>query len=149
MGVTGPRGTTGPAYRNPRLLALVFAGGALGTLVRALLEQAAPAAPTGVPWTTLAINVSGAFALGLLLTVLSRLGPDAGWRRATRLAAGTGVLGGYTTYSTLAVETAQRLTVVPVAGLAYALGSVVVGTGAAAAGLWCARRLPLRTGGPT
>lgn len=134
MGVT-------PAHRRPGLLGLVFAGGALGTLARALLESVFPAGTGAVPWATFAINVAGAFCLGLLLTVLGRLGPDDGWRRAARLGLGTGLLGGFTTYSTLAVETVHRW---PALGSAYAVLSVVLGVGAAAAGLACARVLVRR-----
>ena len=133
------------AHRHPGLLALIFVGGALGTGARAALAEVAPAAPAGIPWTTLAINVTGSLLLGLLLETLARTGADRGWRRSARLTLGTGVLGGFTTYSTLAVETVQRLTTGSiVVGLVYALGSVVLGVSAAAAGYLCARRLALR-----
>ena len=129
-------------HRHPGLLALIFAGGTLGTWVRAVLENAAPAEPNGIPWTTLAINVTGSLLLGVLLESLARTGPDSGWRRGARLTLGTGVLGGFTTYSTFTVETVQRLT--PEShfiGLAYALGSVVLGAAAAAAGYLAGRRM--------
>ncbi|WP_425307633.1 CrcB family protein [Ammonicoccus fulvus] len=124
------------ASRQPRLLALVFAGGAVGTLARALLESAFPVGPGAFPWTTFGINIGGAFSLGLLLTVLARLGPDGGWRQAVRLGLGTGLLGGFTTYSLLAVETLQRL---PLVGLGYAIASVVLGVAAAGLGVRAAR----------
>ena len=130
------------AHGHPGLVALIFLGGALGTWCRAMLENAAPAAPDGVPWVTLAINVTGSLLLGLLLESLARTGPDAGWRRGARLTLGTGVLGGFTTYSTFAVETVQRLTpATHFIGLAYAVGSVVLGVGAAATGYLVARRV--------
>ncbi|GAB3050266.1 hypothetical protein GCM10027053_06680 [Intrasporangium mesophilum] len=129
-------------HRHPGLIALIFVGGTLGTWCRAVLENAAPAAPDGIPWVTLAINVSGSLLLGLLLETLARTGPDSGWRRGARLALGTGVLGGFTTYSTFAVETVQRLTpATHFIGLGYAVGSVVLGVGAAAAGYVVARRV--------
>lgn len=124
------------AYRQPRLLALVFTGGAVGTLARALLESAFGAGPEAFPWATFAINVSGAFCLGLVLTILARLGPDEGRRRDLRLTLGTGLLGGFTTYSLLAVQTLQRL---PLLGLIYGLASVVLGVAAAGIGVRAAR----------
>ena len=120
---------------------VVFAGGVLGTAVRAALESALPAQPGGWPWTTFAINVSGSFLLGLLLETLSRRGPDAGLRRYLRLELGTGVMGGYTTYSTFAVETVRLFGGGAVfIGVGYALGSVVLGLAAALAGMWLATR---------
>lgn len=149
-----PRSATqrraGAAHRHPGLLALIFVGGTLGTAARAALEDAAPAAPAGIPWATLLINVAGSLLLGALLEVLARTGPDTGWRRGTRLTVGTGVLGGFTTYSTFAVETVQRMSPRSYAvALAYALGSIVLGVCAAAAGYWCARRLTTPRRRPT
>ncbi|WP_374968305.1 fluoride efflux transporter FluC [Terrabacter sp. BE26] len=129
-------------HRHPGLLALIFVGGVLGTAARAALETASPAAPAGIPWATLAINVVGSLLLGALLELLARTGPDIGWRRGARLTLGTGVLGGFTTYSTFAVETVQRMT--PDAlfiGLAYAFGSIVLGVAAAALGYTGVRRV--------
>ena len=122
---------------------VVLVGGAFGTAVRAALESAWPAQPGGWPWATFAINVSGSFLLGLLRETLSRRGPDAGLRRYLRLGLGTGVMGGYTTYSTFAVETVRLLGLGGGAvfiGLGYALGSVVLGLAGAFAGMWVATR---------
>ena len=121
---------------NPRLLALVVVGGAVGTAVRALLEHAYPAPAGAWPSTTFTINVTGSFVLGLLLQRLARGGPDEGRRRTLRLGVGTGVLGGYTTYSSFAVESVQ-LGDSGRAGLAvaYALGSVAAGLLAAGAAM--------------
>lgn len=122
--------------------AVVFVGGALGTAIRAALEAAFPAQPGGWPWATFLINVSGAFVLGLLLETLSRRGPDAGARQLVRLGLGTGVMGGYTTYSTFAVETVRLIgTGAVLAGFGYAVGSVVLGLAAALAGSRLAARL--------
>jgi CrcB protein len=128
-------------------LALILIGGTVGTLARAVLEGAAPAAADGVPWTTLWINVAGSFLLGLLLEVLARSGRDAGWRRAARLTLGTGVLGGCTTYSTLAVEVSQRLGAAPLVGAAYLVASVVLGAAAAAVGYFAGHRFRRRPHG--
>lgn len=90
------------------VLALVFAGGVLGALSRWALGVAIPA-PGGWPLGTLLINLGGALALGALLESLARRGPDVGARRLVRLAAGTGFLGAFTTYSTLAVDGSRLL----------------------------------------
>lgn len=89
---------------NPPLGLYVFAGGAVGATTRAALETLLPDPTAAIPLTTLAINLSGSFALGLLLRSLALRGPDHGQRRALRLGLGTGVLGGYTTFSTFAVQ---------------------------------------------
>lgn len=119
-------------------------GGAIGTAVRAALADALPAVD-GLSWTILAINVVGAFCLGLLLEHLARRGPDVGRRQTVRLFVGTGVLGGFTTYSTLADDTARLLTDGRwAAGTGYALLSVVLGLAAVVAGLVLAGRTRTR-----
>ncbi|ROP60500.1 CrcB family protein [Curtobacterium sp. PhB115] len=127
-----------PPHLRWRLLGLVAVGGAIGTAARALLAEAFPA-HDGISWVILVINVVGAFCLGLLLDALARRGPDVGRRRTIRLLVGTGVLGGFTTYSTLADDTAQLLdTGRWGAGSGYALLTVVLGLLAVAAGVWVA-----------
>ena len=84
----------------------------------------------------LGINLLGAFCLGLLLSGLARLGPDAGLRRTVRIMVGTGFMGGFTTYSALATDTASLLGDGRIgAGLAYGLGTVVIGGLATWAGI--------------
>ena len=133
------------------LAGLVALGGAVGTTARGLLEQAFAPAPGSWPWTTFWINLVGSFVLGALLETLLRSGPDAGWRRGVRLGCGTGVLGGYTTYSTCAVEVERLASGGHAAlGAAYALGSVVLGVAAAVGGIALAaavRRRVSRGGG--
>ncbi|MDP9884134.1 CrcB protein [Sinomonas atrocyanea] len=93
---------------SPGVLALVFGGGVLGALSRWALGAAIPT-PGGWPLGTLAINLVGALALGALLESLARRGPDVGPRRLVRLTVGTGFLGAFTTYSTLAVDGSRLL----------------------------------------
>lgn len=136
-----------PPHLRWGFLALVALGGAIGTAARALLAAAFPA-HDGISWTILVINVVGAFCLGLLLEALAHRGPDVGRRRTVRLLVGTGVLGGFTTYSTLADDTAQLLDVGRwTAGSGYALVSVVLGLVAVALGVWIAGRLRPRATG--
>lgn len=123
-----------PLHVRPSSLLLVLAGGTLGTAAREGLVLALPA--TGeVPWTILGINVLGAFLLGWLLDALARRGPDHGGRRALRLLLGTGLLGGFTTYSTLATDTALLSGSSPLTGIGYALATVLVGALATALGI--------------
>ena len=80
----------------PMLLGIGLLGGA-GAIGRFLLDGAvASQVGRSFPWGTLAVNISGAFALGAL--VGANLGAD-----ALRLA-GTGVLGSFTTFSTWMLE---------------------------------------------
>lgn len=127
---------------SPKWLIVIGVGGSLGTAVRAGLE-AAFAPPLGQwPAVTFWINVGGAFLLGGLLEFLAAGGADRGWRRGLRLGVGTGVLGGFTTYSTFSVETAELLRHgYWQVGLGYPLASVVLGVLAALAGFGLARRL--------
>ncbi|WP_313409865.1 CrcB family protein [Aeromicrobium sp.] len=119
-------------HLRPGLIALVVVGGAAGTLIRALLEESFGAGPGEWPWATFAINVGGSFLLGLLVAVVTRWGGDP----RVRLALGTGLLGGFTTYSTFVVEVDQLLRAGHVGlGAGYALGSVLLGVAASAAGL--------------
>jgi CrcB protein len=130
-----------PPHLRPRSIALVALGGAVGTAIRAVLAAALPAVD-GWSWTILTINVVGAFCLGLLLEALAHRGPDVDRRRAVRLLVGTGVIGGFTTYSTLALDVAELLDTGRFGvGAAYGLVSVVLGLAAAGAGVLVAAGL--------
>lgn len=136
--------TSRPLYLRPGYLAMLVAGGALGTTCRSWLEATFAPRAGGWPWSTYGINVAGSFLLACLITTLARSGPDAGWRRRLRVGVGTGVLGGFTTYSTFIVETdglvrAGHLVI----GTAYAVASIVAGVLAALAGVLLARRVPV------
>lgn len=119
---------------------LVAVGGSVGTLCRYLLDQLIGDV-SGLPVGPFLINTSGAFLLGLLVASLARRGPDHGRRRDLRLLLGTGLLGGYTTYSALANDTATMLlsdhAVTEAVG--YALATVVVGVLGCWAGVLTAR----------
>ncbi len=125
-----------PVHLRPGFLLVVGVGGALGTATRALLTQAGGNRGIGTGPSTLVINVAGSMFLGILLELLVRLGPDRGRRRLVRLLVGTGFMGGFTTYSTLALEVAEGLRAGRWAGsIGYALASVALGLIACAAGI--------------
>lgn len=119
----------------------VAVGGALGTAARYALGRLVPVAPRTFPTTTFTINVVGAFLLGTLIGWVARHRPDDVRLRAL---IGIGVLGGFTTFSTFAVETEQLLRAhCEGLAIAYVLGSVVVGTLAARLGArWWRGPLP-------
>jgi CrcB protein len=116
------------------ILGLVMAGGAIGVLVRAVLLVPVTDA-SDVPWVTAGINIVGSFLLGVVIGWLDGRHPRA------RAFLGTGVLGGFTTYSAFAVQTA----VLSASGLWIAAGlaiiSVASGLVAAVVGLFVGRRI--------
>jgi len=127
---------------RPAWLGLILVGGSAGTALRAWLEATFAPATGQWPWVTFAINLGGAFLLGALLEVLAQSGRDRGWRRGMRLGLGTGLLGGFTTYSTFSVEILQLVrSDAWMVGLAYGLTSVVGGVLAAGLALRLVRRL--------
>ena len=136
-----------PIHIRPSALAVVFLGGALGAAAREALTLTFPTAG-GFPWTVFAINISGAFLLGVLLEALARRGPDHGRGRMLRLLLGTGVMGGYTTYSSFATDTASLLgNGAAGIGIAYGLGTIVIGGLATWAGILIATAAHRRTTG--
>lgn len=86
--------------------ALVFAGGGVGAVLRyqtgcAMTNAFGPAALTAFPWATLAVNVAGSIAMGLLAGWLARFGTGG---ETWRLLVGVGLLGGFTTFSAFSLE---------------------------------------------
>lgn len=110
-----------------RRLLLVFAGGSIGTAARLAVGLWMPDVG-GIPFATLAVNVLGALLIGILA---ARLPQTTG----LRLFLGTGVLGGFTTYSAFMTGTVALWSAAPVLAFAYAAGSLVLGLGSAALGL--------------
>ncbi len=90
-------------WSDPVLLVAVLVGGLVGTLARYGLDVTWPTPTGGFPWVTFVINASGALALGALLAAIGRADHPPRWLRPLF---GTGLLGGWTTYSTLMVEVA-------------------------------------------
>ncbi|WP_299037739.1 CrcB family protein [uncultured Pseudokineococcus sp.] len=134
---------TRPPHRSPALLLGVLVGGAAGTGLRWAVGQVLPHQAGAWPWGTLLVNVVGALLLGALLEALVRAGPDVGRRRAARVVLGSGLLGGLTTTSALALETVQLgASGAPRVAVAYAVTSLVAGVAAAAAGVGLVRRGP-------
>jgi CrcB protein len=128
--------TTSSALRD---LLLVAAGGAIGSALRYSIGSVmGPTADTAFPWHTFLINMTGSFAIGLLLVAAARLGWPGWWRPLLAL----GVLGGYTTFSTFALESVELMLRGSYAtAAAYSIGSLAVGLAAAAAGIFLGRAI--------
>jgi len=118
----------------------VFLGAGLGGALRHFLNIAISRMwGVAFPWATAFINVSGSFAMGALAGWLA-FRADASWSQHTRLFLATGVLGGYTTFSTFSLESVLLLERNQIgAALAYVGGSVLLGVLALWAGLSLAR----------
>jgi fluoride exporter len=87
-------------------LIAVMVGGALGAGGRYGVSTLLSATGgTGFPWATLAVNLVGGLAMGLLAGVVGRGGDT----EVLRLFFGVGVLGGFTTFSAFSVETVQMI----------------------------------------
>jgi CrcB protein len=111
-----------PRHRQVPLdvLAAISAGGALGALARYGLSTAIPHDGDGFPWSTLLINVTGCLLIGVVMALLTD--PAGRPHRLARPFFGVGLLGGYTTFSTYAVDT---VTLVRDGATSTALGYVL------------------------
>lgn len=133
-----PLGQPTPRAAPPGLLATVgwvALGGALGSLARAGVSQAI-GEPGEWPLGTLCVNLLGAFLLGLLLETLATRPHE-----RLRLLLGTGVLGGFTTYSLLASQLAEQILTGQLwVAAGYAVATLCGGLLASAAGVLIVQR---------
>jgi fluoride exporter len=138
------KGGRRPAEPWGRVVAIAI-GGAVGTLARYGTSRAVPAATLGFPWPTFLVNVTGSMLLGLVVTLLVERWPPT---RFLRPFVAIGFCGGFTTFSTMVVEAAQRGQHGR-AGLAaaYLVVSLAAGLVAAAVGIGLARGQFLPRGG--
>ncbi len=119
------------------LIPIVALGGVVGALARAEIDVLIPHGVGDWPWSTFAINLLGAFLLGLMLQALLRV--EQRWVRPFAI---TGILGGFTTFSALSVQTRDMLAHGNAAlALAYAIGSVILGVAAVGLGIALGRQL--------
>jgi CrcB protein len=125
---------------TPDVVLAIAVGGALGAVARHGVAEWIEVAADGFPWATFWTNLSGAFVLGVFVTVVVERMPPT---RYLRPFFAVGFLGSYTTFSTLAVETALLVKDGRVGlGVGYTLASVVAGLVVAYAGIVLARLLP-------
>ncbi len=116
------------AETRPRewdLLAAVAIGGVIGAEARYGLGELIPHSSAQFPWATLAINASGCFLIGVLMVILLEVVRP---HRLARPFLGVGILGGYTTFSTFAVDIARLVHAHrPLIALGYVLATVAAG----------------------
>jgi len=127
----------------PLNILLVAVGGAFGSVCRYLLNVAATRTfgPTmSLPYGTWTANILGGLLMGVLVGVLAlRGGAD---QERWRLLLGVGVLGGFTTFSSFALETALMIErrALETAAI-YVVSSVAASIGGLFLGLWLMRKL--------
>jgi CrcB protein len=125
-----------------RTLAAIAIGGGIGSVARYGISYGWPPRSGQIPWSTLAVNLVGSLLLGMLVVAVTEI-----WRPhpLLRPALGTGVLGGFTTFSTFAVEMRELAghDALPAAATYLAL-SVLGALAAAVAGMTLVRRLEPR-----
>jgi CrcB protein len=111
------------------VLAAIAAGGAAGALARLAAETMMPAAPGGFPWATFAVNACGCLLIGVLMVLVTEARAV---HRLVRPFLGVGVLGGFTTFSTYAVQAHDLLaagaTAVAAAYLALTMAAALAAT---------------------
>ena len=118
---------------------IVFLGAGIGGVLRQLINVAAAQLGGAMPVGTLAINVVGSFAMGVITEYFARHG---GLRPQVRLFLTTGILGGFTTFSAFSLEAVllfERGELAAAAG--YVVGSVALSIGALVAALALVRTL--------
>ncbi|EWM11393.1 fluoride efflux transporter CrcB [Kutzneria sp. 744] len=117
------------------VLAVIALGGGLGAVARYGISLWLPTTPGHFPWGTFLINVTGCFLIGVLMVRW-------GQRPLLRPFLGVGILGGFTTFSTYAVETRALLTPgdAPLA-LAYLFGTLAAAVLAVLVGVALTRTL--------
>ncbi|WP_240434882.1 fluoride efflux transporter CrcB [Streptomyces sp. YIM 130001] len=113
-------------------------GGALGAAARYGAQLLWPTPAGGFPWTTFCVNAVGCAAMGVLMVLLTEA-----WtaHRLVRPFLGTGVLGGFTTFSTYAVDVERLVDARAAArGLLYLLATPAIALVAVALATWLTRR---------
>ena len=118
-------------------IALALAG-MLGVLARHLVQTAVPRFG-GFPWGTFAVNVTGAFAVGLVAGLLAHRLDTPMWIQEAVI---VGFLGGYTTFSTFSLETVLLMDRGRcVTAAVYSFGTLTAGVSAVIFGGWLGRAM--------
>ncbi len=132
-----------PPRIHGAVIGVVALGGALGSVARWAVAEALPHASGQLPWATLLTNVVGCALIGVLMVLVAERWRD---QRLVRPFLGTGILGGFTTFSTYVVDTRTLVATGHAAvAAAYLLGTLVAGLLAVVLGLRLTERLSGRT----
>ncbi len=117
----------------------VFVGAGLGGTLRWLVGLALnPADPEKIPYHILTVNMVGSFLIGLAYFLFAQKETPVTWH----LFAVTGILGGFTTFSTFSLDTLLLIQKGRIGmALVYGLGSCLLGVALAWLGLTLAQRL--------
>ncbi|WP_328316243.1 fluoride efflux transporter FluC [Streptomyces sp. NBC_00388] len=135
---TGRTRRRGPLSGPWPVLAAVSLGGVAGASARYGAGLLWPTAPGGFPWTTLLVNAVGCALIGVFMVVITDV-----WaaHRLVRPFFGTGVLGGFTTFSTYAVDIQRLVADGHVrTGLAYLGLTLLAALAAVWSAVWATRR---------
>lgn len=119
---------------------IVFVGSGIGGMLRHGVNVASGHFfGHGFPVGTLVVNIIGSLLMGLLVGLFAFKSYDGD---GLRLFLATGILGGFTTFSTFSLDAVSLYRRGEIAlAVAYAIGSVAVSVGALALGLYLVRRL--------
>ena len=130
--------------KHLQVLAVIAVGGSLGACARYEAALLWPTGKAGFPWTTLGVNAVGCLVIGVFLVLITEAFTA---HPLLRPFFGTGVLGGFTTFSTYCVDI-ERLVRADRAGiaLAYLAATVVIALAAAKTGMVATRRILLTRG---
>jgi len=120
------------------ILLAVALGGALGSLLRYFVAGAVQSATwPGFPWGIFVVNITGGFAMGIIVELSAlklNLTPE------VRAFLTVGILGGYTTFSTFSLDSALLIERGDYSGATlYIFGSALLSILALFAGLWLVR----------
>ena len=121
------------------VVAAVAMGGAIGSVARYFVAQVQSPSWTGFPYGIFLVNVSGGFIMGVLVELMAlrfSVSPE------VRAFLTTGVLGGYTTFSTFSLESALLIQKGAMASAtAYIVGSAILSIVALFCGLYLVRAI--------
>ncbi|WP_026424203.1 fluoride efflux transporter FluC [Actinokineospora inagensis] len=111
----------------------VAVGGVIGALARYGAGTLWPG-----PWTTLGINAVGCLTMGVLMVLVTEVRIP---HPLVRLFLGTGVLGGFTTFSTFCADFCRLVPTAPLEAFSYLIATLTAALAGVSLGMFTTRRL--------